>query len=357
MINVSLIGSGKIAASHAAGVEANPEAVRVTAVVEPQRDAGEAMAKRLGAKHFASLEALLADAAAADAVDAVVVCTPPSVRVNLIERSLDRGWAVLAEKPLAHRLIDSERLGRLAASHPGQPCAAGLCHRFTPAVNRMAELTRAGEIGRLVRIENVFAATIPGMDRHWMSDPEVSGGGSLLDAGTHSVDLMQYLAGPCALAGAITTHAWPGRGDSNASILLKAAGGGETGAGEPVACQIATGWAEPTRFHLRLVGERGSLAYDFEEPEELAVVTGDGGQRIEPVETHEVRFERQLLAFARSVEAGRVVPPLSSFAEALRVMRLMAKIDDAVVDDARVLADASSLKVGHAGKARHSEAV
>lgn len=343
MVKLCLIGAGKIAAAHAAAVDALEDRVCVAAVVDPQASAASAMADRLGAKSFASFDELQADSATADAIDAALICTPPSARVQLVERVLARGWPVLVEKPLAHRLIDAERLSRLAGSYPQLPAGVGLCHRFTPAVDAMAEKARRGEVGRLVRVENVFAATIPGMDTHWMSNPEVSGGGSLLDAGTHSVDLMQYLVGPCELAGAVTSHAWAGRGDSNATILLRGGGGGVAEASEPLACQIATGWAEPTRFHLRLTGERGALAYDFEKPEELNVIDASGECHVEAVETHEARFTRQLEMFVRSVEAGRLLPPLCAFAEAARVMRLIAGIDDAVLSDASVRTEASQI--------------
>lgn len=343
MIKLSLIGAGNIAAAHAAAAESLAGRVEVVAVVDPRLSAASAMADRFGAKAFESVAHLLADATTAEAIGAALICTPPSARVDLVQQVLERGWAVLVEKPLAHRLIDAERLSRLSASFPNQPAAVGLCHRFTPAVDAMAEITRRGEIGRLVRVENVFAATIPGMDTHWMSDPEVSGGGSLLDAGSHSLDLMQHLVGPCELAGAVTSHAWPGRGDSNATILLRGGAGGVTESLAPVACQIATGWAEPTRFHLRLTGERGAIAYDFEKAQQLTVIDASGETRVDSVETHESRFARQLDRFLASVEARRLLAPLCSFTDAARIMRLIAKIDNAVLPDARVLAQSSSM--------------
>ncbi|MEM6333061.1 MAG: Gfo/Idh/MocA family oxidoreductase [Planctomycetota bacterium] len=337
MINVSLIGGGNIAKAHAAAAKALPDRVKIAAVVDPNPSAAGPLAEQLGAKLYPGIDALIADEAVSSTIRAAIVCTPPSARVEPVAQALEMGWSVLCEKPLAHRLDDSTHLSNLAKQHPQQACAAGLCHRFTPAVDRMIEAVRGGLIGPVLRVENVFAASIPTMATHWMSDPAVSGGGSLLDAGTHSIDLMHHLVGPCDSAGAVLEHAWPGRGDSNATVLLRSLGGGACGVEPGVACHLASGWAEPTRFHLRLVGRDGSLFYDFEAPTELLHAESTGGQDVIEVETHEVRFTRQLAAFLNGVEAGAVPAPLASFADAHAVMALLGSIDGALVDRSPVI--------------------
>jgi len=61
------------------------------------------------------------------------------------------------------------------------------------------------------------------------------------------------------------------------------------------------------------------------------------------VETHEVRFTRQLEAFIDSVEAGSMRSPLASFEDAHRVMRLVDGIDGALERGTKVVADASAI--------------
>ncbi|MEM6749103.1 MAG: Gfo/Idh/MocA family oxidoreductase [Planctomycetota bacterium] len=327
--NLSFVGAGRIAGAHASALEACGGAVSCAAVVDPSPEAREALAKRLGARAFASLEALRADPEASGLTQGLVVCTPPSARVPVVETAIDAGWSVLLEKPVAHRSDDAARIARLAET-PGAVVAVGACHRFTPAVRVMIERVRQGRIGRWLRFENVFAASIPGIEGHWMSDPQVSGGGSLLDTGFHSLDLFDYLAGSSELAGAVLSRAWPGRGDSNATVLLRSHGRGgavaDPGPAGPdtvVAGQIATGWAEPSRFEVRLIGSDGMLAYDFEQGDVLVETTSAGETQRIAVDDHDLRFAHQLQAFAESAQRGALDPRLCSAEQALHTMRLI----------------------------------
>jgi predicted dehydrogenase len=206
---------------------------------------------------------------------------------------------VLVEKPLASSLDDARALAAAAERHPDRVAAVGYCHRFTPALLEAARRVAEGDIGRLTRFENTFAFHHPGMADAWFSDPATSGGGSFFDTGCHSLDVFQFLVGRPELVGIVTDHAWEGRGDSSATALVRAADGPACG----VAGVILAGWLEPARFQVRLVGTEGGLFYDYERAEALVRTAPDGSTTAIPVETHEVRFERQLGAFLRAVQS------------------------------------------------------
>lgn len=333
-IILGLIGAGRIAGAHAEAVESLGGRVEIAAVVDPVETARESMAQRLSAKAYPSLESLLRDESQRQKLQGLIVCTPPSQRVELVRQARDAGLAVLTEKPLAHRLDDCDTLCELAQMDTTLPAVVGFCHRFTPAVAKMAEIANAGELGRLIRIENVFASHIEGMDTHWMSDPTMSGGGSLVDTGLHSFDLVTYLAGDAVLEGAVLSHAWPGRGDSNATVLLRTLGeNGLLRAPEGLAAQIISGWAEPSRFLLRLVGSMGMLSYDYERGEDLELRLSSGVSETLQVEDHGVRFARQLDGFCDMVKAPSKPTRLCSFVEARENMRVLAKIGGALHSD------------------------
>ena len=100
-IRLAIIGAGIIADAHLAAAAASKR-VKIVAVVEPVQERRQALAQRAGATPFADLNALLQDKNARATVDAVLICTPPSIRRELVEAALKAGLPVMVEKPLAH---------------------------------------------------------------------------------------------------------------------------------------------------------------------------------------------------------------------------------------------------------------
>lgn len=322
-LNISLIGAGGIARAHAAAAEAlgrGEAGVRIVGVVDPVPEARAGLAQQTGARAFADFDAMWRGLEPGDRPAAVVVCTPPSARLAVVERALEQGLGVLIEKPPAHTLADARRLAQLARTHPDRPCLVGFCHRFTPAVDAMIRQVDAGLIGEVVRFENTFAAHLPHLRDGWMSDPIRSGGGSLIDTGLHSLDLFRYLFGQSVVAGAVLRQGWVGRGESNATVLLAARpddsqpAGGRIAMDRPVAGVVACGWAEASRFDLRLVGTTGALFYDFNDPTTVHHTDLEGQTQGLEVAPHDVRFARQLGAFADLVRGSEHRRPVCDFA-------------------------------------------
>jgi len=313
---LAIIGAGIIAEAHVAAA-AESSRVAIAAVVDPVTDRSHALAQRVGAKPFASVDRLLADDKARASLDAVLICTPPSVRQEPAEAALRAGLPVMVEKPLANSVNHAQSLVNLSSRRPHTPTAVAFCHRFTPAIRRMKEMLQRGDLGTPVRFENTFACWHPKMRDHWMSDPDISGGGSLVDTGCHAVDIFHYLIGPSQTDAAVLSHRWPGRGDSNATLLIHH--GGAVAGGTPVAGILSSGWAEPARFTVAVVGTEGLLHYDFEKPEELLWSRSTGPAETLKVQTHEVRFRHQLEAFADLIDNPSAPTELASFEDGLAV--------------------------------------
>jgi predicted dehydrogenase len=101
---------------------------------------------------------------------------------------------VLCEKPLATR-IGSAQTMMAAAKAAGVPLTMATKFRFVDDIVRAKQLVDAGVLGDLIQIENRFASRVD-MRSRWNSDPTVSGGGVLIDNGTHSVDIARSFLGP-----------------------------------------------------------------------------------------------------------------------------------------------------------------
>ncbi|QDU33624.1 Putative 4,5-dihydroxyphthalate dehydrogenase [Poriferisphaera corsica] len=318
--SICLIGAGGIAAAHIDAANFLSSSVKITAIADPNLEVAQKLATNLDAKAYTNFEEVLADSAIASTIDAVIICTPPSVRLPIVEAAIKNKMHVLMEKPIASTLEDAEKLTQLAAQNPQITCAIAYCHRFESGITHIKKLVESGDFGRLVRVENTFAAPAPQMKDHWMSDPKVSGGGSLIDTACHSLDMFQYLAGTPELVGAVLFNGWEGRGESNATVLVAATDKSEL----PVAGTINSGWNEAMRFQVNVVTEKASFAYDYCKPNIVSKQTA-GVEGIEEINLGDQpgRFGGQLKAFVEKITNG-TESDLATFADGLNVANVIA---------------------------------
>lgn len=104
-IRIAIVGYGKIARDqHVPAIAADPR-FELVALVSPRAPADE------GVPVFASHEALLD--AMAGRIDAVAICTPPTVRLPIAEAGFAAGLDVLLEKPPASTLGEIEEIEKL----------------------------------------------------------------------------------------------------------------------------------------------------------------------------------------------------------------------------------------------------
>lgn len=190
-LRIGLIGAGAIAQSYVE-VFRGLEHARVTAVADPRLDAAATVAEALRCPSYASHE----DLADHGLCDLAVVCTPPSTHLEIAIDFLERGIPVLCEKPFA---IDQEAALKMvaAAENAGVPVTMAAKFRYVDDVVRARSIVESGILGEIVLFENVFASRV-GMAGRWNSDPVISGGGVLIDNGTHSVDIARYFLGAIA---------------------------------------------------------------------------------------------------------------------------------------------------------------
>jgi predicted dehydrogenase len=188
-LRVGLVGAGGIAQSYVQVFDDVPGA-RITAVADVRGRAASSIAEAVRGTAYPSHRALLEEAD----VDAVLVCTPPDTHPEIVLQSIERGLHVMCEKPLA---IDVQNAAAMvaAADEAGVVFTMAAKFRFVDDVIRARQIVDSGILGELIVVENSFASRVD-MSRRWNSDPAVSGGGVLIDNGTHSVDIVRSFLGP-----------------------------------------------------------------------------------------------------------------------------------------------------------------
>jgi len=106
---------------------------------------------------------------------------------------MNMGIHVLCEPPLAIKSHDARRMINVSRANDAV-FTMGSQFRFAEDLQETRRLINSGILGDIVLFENKFAGQVDASQR-WNSTPEISGGGVLIDRGTHSVDIMRFLLG------------------------------------------------------------------------------------------------------------------------------------------------------------------
>lgn len=190
-LRLGLVGAGGIAQSYIKALE-GADFAKLVAIADVRREVAQAAAESSKCAAVTSHEELAATAK----IDGVVICTPPSTHADIAHYFIERGVPVLCEKPLTTN-VDVARSLHNAARGRGVILTMGSKFRYVEDVIRAKAIIAAGTIGRVILLENVFTGRVD-MSRRWNVDPKLSGGGVLIDNGTHSVDIIRFLLGPIA---------------------------------------------------------------------------------------------------------------------------------------------------------------
>lgn len=187
-LRLALIGTGAISRAYAEALK-SLDGVALTAACDSDRDAVFSFAAQTGAAPYTNLRKMLL----LEHVDGVIICTPPATHEAVASAAMDAGVHVLCEKPLAIDIQSADRMtARAIRNHVLLTMASKF--RFVDDVRAARDLAASGIVGEIVLIENAFTSSV-NMTQRWNSDPSMSGGGVLIDNGTHAVDILRFFLG------------------------------------------------------------------------------------------------------------------------------------------------------------------
>ena len=197
--NLGLIGLGFIGKCHLRNSRKLSNACVIAVSDISKRALNEA--KKDGIKKvFTSYEQLLSD----PEIDGVIIALPTHLHVECAKRAAECGKHILLEKPIA-RNVPEARDVISAVSKSSVKLMIGYPLVFNPIMLKLREQVRSGALGDIV---TAYATNVnPGPFQHrvmenapvpvpeWWFNKEMTGGGVLIDLGSHMINLLQWLFG------------------------------------------------------------------------------------------------------------------------------------------------------------------
>ena len=333
-MRVAIVGCGLIGHKRAEVVRRSPsDGLAVTVDSDMARAKG--LARGSDCRHESDWQA----AVTASDIDAVVVATPNKWLAPITVAALLAGKHVLCEKPPGRSLGEAQQMAD-AAGKAGRTLKIGFNHRHHPAVSRAHELVRQGAIGPLMFLRAVYGhGGRPGYDMEWRADPDLAGGGELLDQGVHIVDLSRWFLGEFAEVYARTrTYYWnlgfyPSRHDAEGSSRrhqLEDNAFGLLTTSDGQVAQFHTSWTQwKNRFSFEVFGKDGYLRVDGLSGSYGTETLTLGRRKAESGPPDEERFEypgpdlswqAEWDEFAAAIRDGR--QPMASGEDAVETMRV-----------------------------------
>lgn len=239
--------------------------------------------------------------------DAVLVTSENARHRPLAELAARAGAHILCEKPLATTWADGRAIVA-AADAAGVQLMMAYPVRFASAFTRLRADYAAGRLGDLLAIRGANNGMLPAA-RAWFADPELAGGGALVDHVVHIADLIEALTGdePVSVT-AISNrklHAGRAAAETAGLVLVSYASG--------VSAAIDCSWSRPASaptwggLTLSVAGTLGTADADFFGPRSRGLDAATG----RPLELpYGPDLDAALLAaFLSAVRSGRPGQP------------------------------------------------
>jgi predicted dehydrogenase len=216
-----------------------------------------------------------------DGLEVVSIMTPNNSHYAIAKVFLEQGIDVICDKPLTTDLEQALELMRLVRQ-TSLVFGVTYCYSGYPMVRQAREMIRNGQLGeiRLVQVEHAsgWASTLLEAEGHkqavWRTTPSIAGKSSVVgDLGTHAHHLARFVTGlEITEVSAELASIVPGRQvDDNAHIMLRFNNGAK---GMMWVSMVAAGHLHGQR--IRVYGEKGSLEWVQEQPNELVLRPVDG---------------------------------------------------------------------------------
>lgn len=248
-LNIVAVGAGGLGKKWIKTIFEHPKAT-LAAIVDVDKEKTPALAAEYGVPFFDAIEQVPSESYAA-----AVVAVPHVYLASIGKQILEAGKHALIEKPVATNKKDLEELIRLAKAHNVR-FMPGYNYRFLGHIQKAKKLVDAGAIGEIMFIRARHGASGKvGYEKEWRHKKEM-GGGVLLDAAVHSLDLARWFMGEFTEVKSISENLfWDSEVEDNAFLLAKTT--------QNTIASIHASWTHwKPIFSIEIYGKNGYILVD-----------------------------------------------------------------------------------------------
>ena len=197
VLGVGFVGAGSISDLHAPGYNEKSNS-KIIAYTDVNAELAAVKAKKFGAEtSYATVEQLLKD----DRIDVVDICIPTAYHAQVAIQAAEAGKHIFVEKPMARTVKECDEINA-ATKRAGVKLMVDHDLMFFPPFVQCKKLITEGGVGRLIRMR---AAHMAG-HRYggWRNDPNITGGGLLIEGLVHPLYLSRWFLGELEEVAAMT---------------------------------------------------------------------------------------------------------------------------------------------------------
>ncbi len=303
ILNIGLIGAGRIGRVHAENLTYRIPAARLLVVADVAEQAARECAQRLGIpRAVGDYRAILEDRA----IQAVAICSATDTHAQIIEEAAQAGKHIFCEKPIALGLATIDQ-ALAAVERAGVTLQIGFNRRFDANYRRVRQAVVQGEIGRpqLLHIISRDPAPPP------IEYIKVSGG-IFLDMTIHDFDMARFLIGGeveevYTAAAVMVDPAIGAAGDVDTAVVVLRFANGVIGTIDN-SRRAVYGYDQ----RVEILGSTGAIRIDNNYPNNAIISTQQRVQRDLPLnffmERYTESFVAELTAFVDAVLHNTPVP-------------------------------------------------
>jgi len=245
-----VIGSGGIARRRTIpeGIMQS-EYAKLVSVYDQNQELNETVASEFNAIPSRAIDELLRSD-----IDVVYIASPANLHLEHAITCAKAKKHVFCEKPLGLSITEAEKIVHVCKKE-NVMLGCGFMMRFLAQHEIAYSLIKDGKLGKLVYGRAQLSCWYPPIEGAWRQDPKLGGGGSLMDMGSHCIDLLEMFFGkPVSVSCFINTNVHDYKSEDSAVVIL----GFENGA----MATVDTYFCIPdnsSKNILELYGSKGSI--------------------------------------------------------------------------------------------------